>query len=262
MHIRISWLLVLTIIPVLNAHAQKCKNAPDEEHEPNQHAFIFLDRSASALADTTVTNAFRRQVRSEVQRVLRFRGNRVTLVPLYEKTLSQAEAVTLTNDAPGFAEPKKKIRCGPAVKRYWQWVNYTWRTRSAEADAWLEAMARPSEFGGWTDIWGTLGVLSERAHAADREYQVVFVTDMFESMPGEERRDFDQQAPSSWVEAKQWAREDVQQMKKLMPLDPQRLQNVSVRILRGYLATKPGAQYVKLYWQALFGEMGISAVTW
>jgi hypothetical protein len=116
----------------------------------------------------------------------------------------------------------------------------------------------PPTSSDWTDLWGTLGVASTELSTDADAYRLYYLSDMFESMPGPARRNFDERPPQSRTQAQRWARADADTLDTFMVLRPDRLRNARVRVLLGTLATKPHAQAVKFYWLALFQELGLA----
>ena len=121
----------------------------------------------------------------------------------------------------------------------------------------LSEMKVEEKFARWTNLWATIGVASEELPKDSSKKQIYYFSDMFESMPGEERRDFDTRPPGSRKEAEAWARNDAKELEKYMPLSPQALRGAEVRVIQGSLAAKDNAPYVKFYWLRLFQEIGI-----
>jgi hypothetical protein len=98
---------------------------------------------------------------------------------------------------------------------------------------------------------------TEFSKAADEKH-IYYLSDMFESMPGPARRNFDRRPPASRTQAQRWARADADTLDTFMILHRDRLRDAHVRVLLGTLATKPHAQAVKFYWLELFRQLGLS----
>ncbi len=107
-----------------------------------------------------------------------------------------------------------------------------------------------------TDIWGSFEIMSrffKKYNNAAK--QVIFISDMVESMMGEERRNFRKELPSSKEEAEAYARMDFSRILKLYEVTPSVLKRAHVDF---WLPTEPGDnnnyRYLRYYWHTLFGE--------
>lgn len=259
MHYRIFALALL--LSTLAALGPAPAAAQSDDETPT-HLFIFVDRSVSALADEKAQTFYQEQALQHTLETLKVRGSRVTIAPLNEKTLSEAEAVTFANDTPPYVEPEFKVEKAKALATYRQQMKASVIHGVKGAKQWLDGTAGGGEFDRWTDIWGIFGFISENATDPEMRYRVLLLTDMFESMPGSDRRDFDARPPASRKHAEQWAREDAKKLAAHMKLDHEVLQSASFTVERGYLAAKDGAQNVKFYWDALAEALEISSLKW
>nr|WP_232325895.1 hypothetical protein [Spirosoma montaniterrae] len=107
-----------------------------------------------------------------------------------------------------------------------------------------------------TDIWASLPVI-EKASETGLSVKVYYLSDMIESVPGANRRDFQKTPPRDNTQADEWAKADAQNLKRytigspeitmLLPFAP----NASVR------ENNPA---VTQYWQTLFAELGVGNV--
>lgn len=261
----VAWTPIVVLV-LLAAALSGCGDESEESSGPSfpqQHTLVFVDRSASTGAYPEAESLFADSLQSIVRSRLKRPGDRLSLFIVHEKTLSKSPRLDLRN--PVSPLERKDFADEQAMEnaRYKKEVEQYLKKAEDEALSFMTAASR-SEFARWTDLWGTLGVASEefdapgRAGSTDRA--VYYFSDMFESMPGSDRRNFDRSPPADRAQAESWAVTDAERLDDEMILRPSRLQPARFRVLMGPLATKPGAQPVKFYWLSLFDELGIEAV--
>jgi len=247
-------LLFGTALAGCGSDADSADEAPSP---PTTHTLVFVDHSVSTGDHPDARSLFADSLARIVDQNMDTPGDRISLFFVHEKTLSKAHQVDITNDVPPPVDPQfadEKALAQARHKR--QTAQFLEKTTQRLRTA-LTSPPINTAFTDWTDLWGTLGVASTTlAPSADR-HQVYYFSDMFESMPGPDRRDFDRRPPQSRTQAERWARTDADALDALMVLRPARLQNAEVRVLLGTLATKAHAQTVKFYWLALFQELGL-----
>ena len=236
-----------------------CGNSdtPPAADPPTTHTLVFVDHSVSTGAHPDARALFADSLARIIDQQMRTHGDRISLFFVHEKTLSKAHHLDVTNDVPPVADKQFEDEQALARARHKQKteqfiVKTTQRLQ--------EAFASPSissSFTDWTDLWGTLGVASSTLVPSADRHLLFYFSDMFESMPGPARRNFDRLPPQSRSQAERWARADAAGLDSLMVLRPSRLKTPRVRVLLGTLATKPHAQAVKFYWRTLFREVGI-----
>jgi hypothetical protein len=225
---------------------------------PPHHTLVFLDRSASTRADVAARQLFADSLARIVQMHLRHPGDRLRAFVLSEKTRSKAYRLDLRNDVRPLQEKPfpdeqalEEARYRKAIAEYLQEATSTLQEFATRTEV-------PPSYARWTDIWGTLEVASEELPAKRAERHLYYLSDMFESMPGPDRRNFDQQPPQSRSEAETWATADAKHMRAQFALDSDVLRDARVRVLQGTLATKPHAQDVKVYWRTLFRTLDVA----
>jgi hypothetical protein len=237
-----------------------CGSEPEETPDapsPRQ-TLLFVDRSASTgaypEAEALFSDSLRRLIRTRMRRP----GDRLSLFVVHQKTLSKSPRLDLRNEVAVLEDKAFADEQALETARFKKELEQEFRRLEDEASAFIDGAGRGS-FAKWTDLWGTLGVASEELKP-DTDAALYYFSDMFESMPGADRRDFYTAVPSGRAEAEAWAEADVDKLPNLMVLDRDRLRPVSVRVLMGPLATKSGAQPVKFYWLRFFDALGITTV--
>jgi hypothetical protein len=251
--------MLLLAVLALSLSTAGCGGGRDSSTEapapPTTHTLIFLDQSVSTGGHPDAQALFADSLRHIVHRHLRQPGDRLSLFLVHEKTLSKAHRVNLKNDVAPLQEKEFPDEQALERARYRKETEQFLQTATTRLRDFLRSP--PPTSAGWTDLWGTLGVAStERAPEAD-EYRLYYLSDMFESMPGPARRNFDRRPPTSRAQAQRWARADADTLDTFMVLRPDRLRDARVRVLLGTLATKDHAQAVKFYWLTLLQKLGL-----
>lgn len=265
--LRAPWTFVAGFV-ILAATLVGCggeSDTPSEPSYPQQHTLVFIDRSASTGAYPEAEALFADSLQAIVRSRLKRPGDRMSLFIVHEKTLSKSPRLDLRNAVSPLERKDFADEQALENARYKKEVEEYLQEAEDEALSFMTGASR-SEFARWTDLWGTLGVASEEFGANDGsrsvDRAVYYFSDMFESMPGPDRRNFDRSPPSSRAQAESWAAEDATRLDDEMILRPSVLQPARFRILMGPLATKSGAQPVKFYWLSLFDEVGIDTVAY
>jgi hypothetical protein len=250
-------LLLVLILSVPALPGCRSESSTSNETETaSTHTLIFLDQSVSAAGDTSARALFADSLRHIVHQHLRRPGDRLSLFLVHEKTLSKAHRVNVTNDVAPLEEKEFPDEQALEKARFQSETEQFLQEATERLQNFLNSP--PSTSSEWTDLWGTLGVASTELDEDAAAHHVYYFSDMFESMPGPGRRNFDQRPPQSRMQAQRWAQADVDTLDTFMVLHQDRLQHARVRVLLGTLATKPHAQDVKFYWLTLFEELGLS----
>lgn len=231
---------------------------PAAEAPAVRQTLLFIDRSASTGAypdaEAMFADSLRHLIRTRVGRP----GDRLSLFIVHEKTLSKSPRLDLENRVRPLEDKPFADEQALETARYKKELEEEFRRLETEAKAFIDTADR-GVFAQWTDLWGSLGVASEELKAS-ADGAIYYFSDMFESMPGAGRRDFDASVPQNRSEANEWAAADADKLSDLMVLKQERLTAARVRVLMGPLATKTGAQPVKFYWLALFDELGVTRI--
>lgn len=231
-------------------------SSPDEGGPASTHTLIFLDQSVSTESYADAKALFADSLRRIVQQHLRTPGDRLSLFLVHEKTLSKAHRINLKNDVSPPQQKEFNDEQALEQARFQTETEQFLKRATSRLQEILETP--PSTSRKWTDLWGTLGVASTELADDTRERHLYYLSDMFESMPGPGRRNFDERPPQSRAQAQRWARADADTLDTFMVLHRDRLQDAQIRVLLGTLATKSHAQDIKFYWLTLFKELGLS----
>ena len=256
---RHPWMLVVVglLAALLLVGCGSDEDAPVAPPPPSHHTLVFLDWSASADAHPEARQLFADSLARIVRMHLRRPGDRLKAFLLHEKTRSKAYRLDLRNDVRPREEKDFPDEQALENARYKKAVAEYLDTATTQLQQFGRSADVPTAYARWTDVWGTLEVASEELPTGRAERHVYYLSDMYESMPGPDRRNFDRRPPPSRADANAWARTDAERLPDLLTLRPAVLQTATVRVLQGTLATKAHAQDVKVYWQTLFAELGV-----
>jgi len=194
-------------------------------------------------------------------------GDRVELFAINAKTQSKAFRVRHRNNAPR-PEPRafEDEQALEAI-RYRQDARQEVERAQRRTEQFLRAMQHEQEFRGWTDVWGSLFVAADMIRQGpDRAPTVVYLlSDMYESMEGPMRRNFEWRPPQSRAEAKAWAIEDVERMCEQFGCgkDPSSwLRRADIRVIIGRHGVKEKSNAVEWYWRTVLETLGARSITY
>lgn len=256
---------VAALILLFSAVAGGCgRNAPEPQplsEEKTEKTLVFIDQSVSIDEDSKAGAIYQDSLERIVESRLDDAGDEIRLYAVNEKTESKAFRAVITNTA---RKPEARDFNDERVieeARYTREVNQQIETAKAQVDSFFTGLEEAKKYRRWTDLWGSLPILSSEAKGADK-LTVYYFSDMFESMKGRGRRNFDYILPKTKEEAREWAKEDIGRIKKRYRIDERRLPDINVRIIPGRLAAKEGGQRVKEYWQTVFRGIGVEEIAY
>ena len=116
-----------------------------------------------------------------------------------------------------------------------------------------------NESGKYTDLLATINIIDKKngKKKENTAFKVFYLSDMVESMPNADKRDFHKRPPYSAKEATEWAQLDA---KKFTDID---LENVEISYVLPYSPMTSGYQNnanVIVYWQKIFEIFGIEEI--
>lgn len=224
-----------------------------------RHTILFVDHSAST-AHRSIPPEISDSLHRLPERYLRCPGDQLQAFVVHKRTRGRAVRLDLVNDLPPAAKEARSKSERAAELLEQQQRQAAFAERSAQQVS--EFLERPE--GGEvavdsTDLLGTLDVASEQFGSAPPEAAklLVYFSDMFESMSGPGRRDFDRAPPSSIEEAETWAAEDVEAVLPTFRLNPEAFEGARVRVLSRPWGSRSGTEFVRWYWYAIFEAVGI-----
>lgn len=256
--------IVKPLVVIALLAAASCSNVTAQEggrcrsDADSQYLVVFWDRSGSTLVADPTSTTLADSLRILVSETIQCPGNQVSGFLVHGRTRGKAHRVRKQNtlDLPITSGPINKVKRDSLI--------YEMNVKELGDEVWKEfeslVESTPLSRGaaGWTDLLGTLEVLSEELagatdHAVKRVY---YFSDMFESMTGPGRRNFDHRPPRNAAEAREWARIDADFARQELIIEPDRFKDVHVRVLADRFANRSAADYVKMYWLTLFEELG------
>lgn len=260
LHLKKSVLLVLTFVVLSCCGEQNSKESPDIFDDRHNRIVAFVDASASADAGKKTETEFRDSLRQVVESYLPDPDDKLTVLPIHSRTVSKVGRWDTTNT---LTEPDWKpleIDRENQESRYYRRRDDFISSAQSSAVQHFESIRASPDFQDWTDIWGTLEVVSEEVSSSfavsdTSRVKVYYFSDMYENPESSKRRNFDKNPPSSPMEATEWAKKDYERLTKYYKIEEEVLSNISVRVIPGRLAaTRENARYVKYYWEELIGE--------
>jgi len=113
-----------------------------------------------------------------------------------------------------------------------------------------------------TDLWGILEIASRFFSEADyQNKQIIILSDLEESMPGKDRRDFHAQPIQSKAQAEAFAKADVDTIHQLLDIDKNVLKGAVVTVFQPFDPLEDSDfELNRYYWEALFEEFGVTEV--
>jgi hypothetical protein len=222
----------------------------------NIYSLIFIDKTVSvSLKDTFTRKKYEKALEDIINQNVRQKDDKIEVFFIHENT-SQAKVFTQTAKA----EMKDTTGLNPtdilAVKNSYKVALKREKNKIVERckEALLDPNTTPTK--QYTDIWAVLPIIDKR-NAKKKEntkLKVYLLSDMVESMPGLERRDFYKRPPFSKQEAQFWAEKDA---KKFADIE---LEDVEIYYVLPFSPTSTTNQNnpdVLSYWEILLSKLGL-----
>jgi hypothetical protein len=221
-------------------------------------SILFLDKSASVFEDVDYVNRkYAKVLQDMVNSNIRNKGDRMDIYYVHENTgkaqvFSDVCQAAVLEDT-SYASPTDK----EAIRN-----DFQLSLRKEKSEFLNQALTHlmkpnPTATSKNTDIWATVEVVNR---IADTSATVIayYFSDMIESMPGANRRDFHVKPPQSREQAETWAKEDAARLKTtLRPEIAGRLLIYLVSPFKPTSTTKENNPNVTYYWELLFREIGV-----
>lgn len=234
-----------------------------EVENGNDVILIFLDKTLS-LNDQSVLAKFKQPVQSKLYDLVNEHEDRVAVHLLHANTASSQAIVSKEIDVPPLNEAELEEKGNRTQQDMIDGRN---DKLNRERNAILKDVKTAFDVDNMektrlqTDIWGALEVMSETfANCSDQDLKhVIFVSDMEESMKGEQRRDFTKKAPIDKTEAEAWAKQDLEKIQKNYKIQMDVLAGTRLSIYLPSEAQKDNDfRFVKYYWEAIFDALNIA----
>jgi hypothetical protein len=255
---KIQRISVLPLILLVLAACGKGEEAKKPVAKPVQ-SVVFLDKSASVFDDVDYVNRkYAKALQDIVNGNIRTQGDRLDIYYVHENTgkaqvFSDVCQAAVLEDTT-YASPTDK----EAIRNDFQLA-----LRKEKSEFLNQALTHlmkpnPTATSRNTDIWATLEVVNRIADTA-ATVNAYYFSDMIESMPGSNRRDFHVKPPKTRAEAETWAKTDGSTLKgALRPEIAGKLNVYMVSPFKPTSTTKENNPNVTYYWEQLFKEIGVS----
>ena len=245
-------LFALCMLSACSGSSDKTRSATDEP----VYTLIFLDKTRSVNVNKTfIAQKYQQALTDIIEQNIRQKGDKLEVYFIHENT-SKARALNITArtemEDVSAASPTDREAAETEFSLALTREKAQIRQRVLQQLVAQNSGASNQE----TDIWASLPVI-EKANASGATVKVYYLSDMIESVKGPTRRDFQVKAPKDNAQADQWAKTDVEQLKRyvigspditmILPFEP----NASV---------KENNPAVTQYWQKLFSELGAGNV--
>lgn len=239
---------------------------PAQQDRKETVAVAFLDNSVSSRGRERVLNVWKDSLDAVLKESLSDPKGHPRVFALNEKTSSKAYQASFRNEAQR-AEKSLQPEQAMAQVRYQRKVREQIQTGRKKMEKFIGRLEEMERHVKWTNIWGSIEVVKEQISASGLKGgknvgTIYYFSDMFESMAGPSRRDFDSSPPSSRAEARKWAKEYLERMRKRYKVSDSLLSGTDVKMLPAYLATRDAGEEVKAYWKTVFQGLGAETVTY
>ncbi|MDW8296894.1 MAG: hypothetical protein RMJ97_08425 [Raineya sp.] len=255
-----TWLAIIFVFCMLLLEAcggnQTTQPITSPKPLPNIYSLIFIDKTVSvSLKDNYTREKYEKALQEIVQQNVRRKGDKIEVYFLHENT-SQARVFAMQCKA----EMKDTAGLNPtdikSIKNAYQ-VSLK-KEKNKMQQRCIEALLDDNitETKQYTDIWAILPIIDKKNAKKPENtiFKVFILSDMVESMPGLERRDFYKRPPFSRQEAEQWAEKDV---KRFTEIDLSEVEMYYVLPHSPLSTTNQNNPNVLHYWEKMLSKLGL-----
>ena len=233
--------------------SEKAKTTTDDP----TYTLIFLDKTRSVNVDKAfIAQKYQQALTAIIDQNIKQKGDKLEVYFIHENT-SKARALNVTArtemEDVSAASPTDREAAETEFSLMLNREKAQIRQRVLQQLVAQNSGSSNQE----TDIWASLPVIA-KANETGATVKVYYLSDMIESVKGTTRRDFQVKPPKDNTQADEWAKADVEHLKRytigspeitmILPFEP----NASV---------KENNPAVTQYWQTLFSELGAGNVT-
>ncbi|UFH55433.1 hypothetical protein [Spirosoma sp. KNUC1025] len=220
------------------------------------YTLIFIDKTRSVNVNTAfVGQKYQQAITEIIDQNIRQKGDKLDVYFIHENT-SKARALNVTTRT-----EMEDVSASSATDREAAETEFNLMLSREKAQIRQRVLQQlvaqnSSASNQETDIWASLPVI-QKANESGSTVKVYYLSDMIESVKGATRRDFQIKPPKDNAQAEEWAKADVEQLKRytigspditmILPFEP----NASV---------KENNPAVTQYWQTLFSNLGAGTV--
>ncbi len=223
---------------------------------PNVASVVFLDKSLSVKPNEGyVRQKYQQALTKLISDNIKQKGDRLEVYFIHDNTtkgkalerVSQSEKEDVSSANQTDAEAAQTSFEVSVQKEQQKFLRETYT---------LMVTPNTSRSNRYTDILASLPIL-DRLAEKNLQVRAYYFSDMVESMPGADRRDFQTAPPRSTEQAETWAKQDAERLKSGLP----HLANVEAYLVLPFApiaSSKLNSPHVTEYWEILFRELGVS----
>ncbi|MFD2938170.1 hypothetical protein [Spirosoma flavum] len=221
------------------------------------YTLIFLDKTRSVnINNAFVSQKYQHVLSDIIEQNIRQKGDKLEVYFIHENT-SKARALNLTARTEMEDVSAASATDREAAETEFDMALTREKTQIRQRVLQQLSAQNAGSSNQETDIWASLPVIA-KANESGAMVKVYYLSDMIESVKGNDRRDFQITPPKNNAQADEWAKTDVGQLKRytigspditmILPFEP----NASV---------KENNPAVTQYWQTLFSNLGAGTVS-
>ncbi|WP_420151451.1 hypothetical protein [Spirosoma sp.] len=250
----IKYIAVFSLLLLFACSGSSDKTKPTT-NEP-VYTLIFLDKTRSVNVNKAfVAQKYQQALTEIIEQNIRQKGDKLDVYFIHENT-SKARALNVTARTEMEDVSAASLTDREAAETEFN-LSLTREKAQIRQRVLQQLVAQNAGSSNQeTDIWASLPVI-QKANESGATVKVYYLSDMIESVKGAARRDFQVKPPKDNAQAEEWAKADVEQLKRyvigspeitmILPFEP----NASV---------KENNPAVTQYWQTLFSELGAGTI--
>ncbi len=229
----------------------------------NTHSIVFIDKSISLdPSNDYINKKYTHIFKDIVSHNIKIKGDKLDIYYVHENT-TKAKVWSLKTKSEILASDTLNVN-STDIEIAKNKFNISLRKEKGDfLNKCIESLnyLNESKSKTKTDLWSSLIVLNKLIEPDEKRKVIVYyLSDMIESMDGENRRDFHIQLPANKIEAESWAKQDFILLNK--QLDIEKFENIEIKIALPYPPSstlKENNPNVTHYWQSLFILIGVKA---
>ena len=245
------YLLCASLWLTLSCASEKQAKTPDPTY-----TLLFIDKTRSVNVDNAfVAEKYEKVINRIIDENIHQKGDRLDVYFIHENT-SKARALNVT-----VRSEMDDVSAASPTDREAAETEFTMlldREKSGIQKRVMQQLSTQNTGASnqRTDIWASLPVL-EKANKTGLRVKAYYLSDMIESVPGPNRRDFQKLPPKGNTEADEWAKTDAKQLSRYAIGSPD---ITMVLPFAPNASAKENNPTITQYWQTLFAELGAGNV--
>lgn len=250
----IWWLAAAVLSACSSSDSEQAREDNVQVSAPNTASVVFFDKSLSVNPnDAFVRQKYQQALTKLISENIRQKGDRLDVYFIHDNT---AKAKALERVAQSEKEDVSSANQTDAEAAQTSFeVSLQKEQQKFLREAYTQMVApNASRSNRYTDIQASLPILDRLAEQG-LQVKAYYFSDMVESMPGANRRDFHATPPRTSEQAQTWAKADAERLKASLT----HLADVQAYLVLPFAPTassKVNNPYVTEYWETLFRELG------